>query len=192
MRPIVLVAALGSAMFLLGTAFRGAAQLAPSPLNTPSAVGPPLTKPGERVAWLSGLTRLGLDQRQDDFPSIAAGADGTIWAVWASYSGLYDEIHARTYRNGAWSTIFPVPGVTGDVWMPQVAIDASGKPWFVWSQQVDYPPRDPERVNWDIYAVRYEGDRWGKVERLTNDPGPDINPRLKRDARGRIWLVWQG
>jgi hypothetical protein len=144
------------------------------------------------VAWLSGLNCLGTDSRQDDFPSIAAGTDGTIWTVWASYSGLYDEIHARTWRNGSWSTIFPIPGVTGDVWMPQVALDGSGGAWFVWAQQAEYPPRDPEHVNWDLYAARYEGGRWNAVQRLTNDPEPDMNPRLKRDARGRVWLAWQG
>ena len=115
-----------------------------------------------------------------------------MWAVWASYSGLYDEVRARSYRNGGWTTSFPIPGVTGDVWMPQVAVDAAGNPWFVWSQQVEYPARDPERVNWDLYAVGLEGDRWSKVQRLTNEAGPDINHRLKRDSRGRLWLVWQG
>ena len=32
----------------------------------------------------------------------------------------------------------------------------------------------------------------GAGERLTTDAGPDINHRLKRDSRGRLWLVWQG
>ncbi|HMF11768.1 MAG TPA: hypothetical protein VKE94_05660, partial [Gemmataceae bacterium] len=138
------------------------------------------------------MSKLSDPKREDDFPSIAAAPDGTVWAVWASYSGLYDEIRGRTFRNGGWSTSFPVPGVTGDVWMPQVAVDASGKAWFVWSQQVDYPSRDPEKVNWDLFAVSYDGSRWSKPERLTTDPGPDINHRLKRDSRGRLWLVWQG
>ena len=113
---------------------------------------------------------------------MAVGPDGAVWAVWASYSGLYDEVRARCYRNGGWSTFFPIPGVTGDVWMPQVAVDAAGKPWFVWSQQVDYPTRDPERVNWDLFAVALEGSSWGQVQRLTTDAGPDINHRLKREA----------
>jgi hypothetical protein len=172
--------------------YRAAPQLAPAHLDEPSAVGPALTKPGARVAWFSGLNRLSDPKREDDFPSVAVGPDGTVWSVWASYSGLYDEIRGRTYRNGGWSTSFPIPGVTGDVWMPQVAVDAAGHPWFVWSQQVDYPSRDPERVNWDLFAVRFDGNRWGDVQRLTSESGPDINHRLKRDSRGRLWLVWQG
>ena len=44
----------------------------------------------------------------------SGGTDGAVWAVWASYSGLYDEVRGRCYRNGGWSTFFPIPGVTGD------------------------------------------------------------------------------
>jgi hypothetical protein len=172
--------------------FRAAPQLAPANLNQPTGVGPALTSPGTRVAWLSGLGQLSDARREDDFPSIAVAQDGMVWSVWASYSGLYDEIRARCYRNGAWTTSFPIPGITGDVWMPQVAIDATGTAWFVWSQQVDYPTRDPENVRWNLYAVSMEGSRWGKLQRLTTEAGPDLNQRLKRDASGRIWLVWQG
>jgi hypothetical protein len=75
--------------------------------------------------------------------------------------------------------------------MPQVAVDATGTPWFVWSQQVDYPSRDPERVRWNLFAVSMDGSKWGKIQRLTDGAGPDLNHRLKRDASGRLWLVWQ-
>ena len=57
---------------------------------------------------------------------------------------------------------------------------------------MDYPSRDPERVNWDLFAATLDGSRWSQVERLTTEAGPDINHRLKRDLRGRLWLVWQG
>jgi hypothetical protein len=171
--------------------FRAAPQLAPAHLNQPSEPSPALSAPGGRVAWISGVNRLSDDKREDDFPSIAAGPDGAVWAVWASYSGLYEEVRGRCYRNGAWTTFFPIPGVTGDVWMPQVAVEGAGTPWFVWSQQVDYPARDPERVNWDLFAVSLNGSRWGAVEKLTTGGGPNINHRLKRDSSGRLWLVWQ-
>src|SRR5579871_4069193 len=96
--PIVL--AVLTVTFIAVSRFRAAPQLAPSVQNQPAAVGPPLSSPGARVAWLSGLGQLGDPKREDDFPSIAAAPDGTIWSVWASYSGLYDEIRARSYRNG--------------------------------------------------------------------------------------------
>lgn len=108
--------------------YRAAPQLAPSHLDQPAAVGPALTKPGARVAWFSGLNKLSDPKREDDFPSVAVAPDGTVWAVWASYSGLYDEIRGRTYRNGGWSTSFPIPGVTGDVWMPRSPSTPPAKP----------------------------------------------------------------
>lgn len=76
--------------------------------------------------------------------------------------------------------------------MPQVAMDAKGRPWFVWSQQTDYPKGHPERPNWDLYATYWEDGAWGKVTRLTDHPLPDINHHFMADSQGKLWLVWQG
>src|SRR5437899_6701573 len=169
------------------------AQLGSVQNNAPNTPGPSLEQAkGGRVAWLSGVTQLGNAQRQNDFPSAAAAPNGDIWAVWSSYSGLREEIHARRFSGGVWYTAFPIPGVSGDVWAPQVAVDGEGKPWFVWSQQVDYPHANTDRSNWDLFAARLDGDKWIGPIRLTDDPLPDIHHRLIADAHGKLWLVWQG
>jgi len=169
------------------------AQLGSVPNNAPNTPGPSLDRAkGGRVAWLSGVTPLGNPSRQNDFPSAAAGPNGDIWTVWSSYSGLREEIHARRYSGGTWYVSFPIPGVSGDVWAPQVAVDEQGKPWFVWSQEVDYPNTQTDRANWDLYAARLDGDKWTGPIRLTDDPQPDIHHRLVADSRGKLWLVWQG
>src|ERR1700722_15966441 len=103
------------------------AQLGSYPNNSPNTPGPSLERAkGGRVAWLSGVTPLGNISRQNDFPSPAAGPTGDIWTVWSSYSGLREEIHARRYSAGTWYVSFPIPGVSGDVWAPQVAVDGQG------------------------------------------------------------------
>lgn len=178
-------------LFLAATAF---AQVAPLPLDAPNTPGPSLGQagPGGRTAWMTGVLPLGDTARQNDFPSAAIGKNGDVWVTWASYSGLRDEVHARRFAGGHWYAGFPVPGVEGDVWMPQVAIDAKGRPWFVWSQQTGYPRGDGEKPNWDLYATYWEDGAWGKITRLTDHPLPDINHHFIADGKGKLWLTWQG
>ncbi len=170
------------------------AQVVPRPLDLPNTPGPSLeqVREGGRVAWMSGIQPLGDPQRHNDFPAAAAAPNGDVWTVWSSYSGLRDEIHVRRFSQGHWYAATPIPGVSGDVWKPQVAVDAEGLPWFVWSQQVDYPAGDPERPNWDLYAARLEENRWSDPIRLSDHPESDINHHLTADGEGRLWLVWQG
>ncbi len=141
---------------------------------------------------MTGVQPLGDEKRQNDFPSAAAAPNGDIWVTWVSYSGLRDEVHARLFSKGHWYATFPVPGVSGDVWRPQVAIDGKGNPWFLWSQLVDYPAHQGERPNWDLFATKYENGTWLTPQRLSTDPGPDINHRFVADRNGRLLIVWQG
>ncbi|MBI1353907.1 MAG: hypothetical protein GC160_06140 [Acidobacteria bacterium] len=185
-----------SSLFVLFAALAAplCAQVVPLPLDLPNTPGPSLDQieAGGRVAWMTGILPLGDRQRHNDFPSAAAAPNGDIWTVWSSYSGLREELHVRRFSKGHWYAATPIPGVSGDTWTPQVAMDAEGRPWFVWSQQTDYPGGDPERPNWDLYAARLDKDRWLGPIRLTDDPGSDIHHRLTADSSGKLWLVWQG
>ncbi len=147
-----------------------------------------------RIVRLPYHTRLSRELRENDFPDIATGLDGSAWAVWTSYAGGRDEIHLarfasvdsapRASAQGVWHTYTPVPGVSGDVWRPRVGVESDGTVWVVWSQQV--------RGNWDLYAAALRGDAWLKPVRLTSDPEVDFNARLARGPDGRLWVVWQG
>jgi len=143
------------------------------------------------VAWaaepsLLHVGAIGHEFRQDDCPSIAAGPDGSVWAVWLSFDGQRDDLAIRRFHEGKWGTMQWVPGTSGDSWLPQILVDAAGRPWVIWSQQVD--------GNWDLYARWFDPGKqqWGPLERLTTDPLPDINPRVFSDCQGRAALVWQG
>ena len=105
--------------------------------------------------------------------------------VWQSYTGESDEVRLSRY-DGRWKTYARVPGATGDVWRPQVALDASRRPWVVWSQQID--------GNFDIYAraLNHRENEWDDLVRLSSHPNPDINSSLVSDAEGGLWVVWQG
>ena len=155
---------------------------------------PESLNPGQEQPFLGGMVRIsGMgpvekltdDFRYDDYPSIAVGDNNQAWVVWQSYSGQRDEIRIRKYDEH-WRTFSRVPGVSGDVWRPQVALDARQRPWVVWSQQVD--------GNFDIYARTLDEDTnsWGELVRLSFHPNPDIDHHLVSDSKGRLWVVWQG
>ena len=140
---------------------------------------------GVQVSGLQSTAKLTDDSRDDDYPSIAVLDDTTAWAVWQSYSGQVDEIRLSKYE-GSWRTFTRVPGTSGDVWGPQVALDKEKRLWVVWSQQVE--------GNFDLYAraLDEEENRWLELTRLSSHPHPDIDHHLISDTQGNLWVVWQG
>ena len=128
------------------------------------------------------------DTTANDFPDIASNPkDRTeVWCAWQSYSGRRDEIRISRLlpSQKMWGTWISVPGVTGDVWRPKLAFDAQGRLWIVWAQQ--------DGGNFDLRARWFDGQHWGRLERLTTAPQSDIEHRVASDAQGRIWVAWQG
>jgi hypothetical protein len=139
------------------------------------------------ASWAQiSATAVGHQFREDDWPSIAAAPDGSLWIAWLSFVGDRDDIVIRHYSGGKWGNLQWVPGTSGDSFLPQVAVDSSNRAWVVWSQQVG--------SNWDLYARRFDPAKqeWSALERLTRDPLPDINPRMASNGKGQFALVWQG
>lgn len=128
----------------------------------------------------------GTETKEDDLPSIAAGADGTAWLVWLAYADRRDEIAVRHWSDGSWGNLRYVPGTSGDVWLPQAGVDGAGRLWVAWTQILD--------GNWDLNArcLDPEEEAWSPVVRLTDHPLPDINPRMAPDGRGGLAVVWAG
>ncbi|HLJ13669.1 MAG TPA: hypothetical protein VKV15_04175, partial [Bryobacteraceae bacterium] len=71
-------------------------------------------------------------------------------------------------------------------WMPQVGVDSRNRVWVVWAAQLN--------GNWDLYARRFDpaAQEWGPLQRLTDNPLLDINPRMIANQHGQFALVWQG
>ena len=149
---------------------------------------------GDRLPFLDGsveverlpdAVKLTDDSREDDYPSIVAAADSSAWAVWQSYSGRKDEVRIARY-DGTWKHFTTVPGVSGDVWRPQVVLDSQQRPAVVWSQQV--------KGNFDLYArtLDPEANQWLEMVRLSSHPYADIDHHLVSDQSGNLWVVWQG
>ena len=139
----------------------------------------------QRVPPVTDLS--GTEQRQHDFPSIAAGPAGALWTTWYSYHDRREELNFRRYQNGQWTRLIPVGRTAEDLWRPHVTTDAGGKPWLIWSQR----PTTEGPGNWDLYAMAWEDNEWGQRHRLTNNPLPDIEPDVARGADGTVYVVWQ-
>ena len=129
----------------------------------------------------------GTELRQHDSPAIAADSAGNLFMTWYSYHDRREELNFRRYHEGRWSRLIPVGRAAEDLWRPQIAIDGSDKPWLIYSQR----PASDGPGNWDIYAMAWEDDEWGRQDRLTDNPLPDIEPHVARSADGTIFVVWQ-
>jgi len=139
----------------------------------------------QRIPPVTDLS--GTEQRQHDFPSIAADADGALWTTWSSYHDRREELNFRRYKDGQWTRLIPVGRAAEDLWRPHITTDAAGKPWLIWSQR----PSDDGPGNWDIYAMAWEDNEWGPKHRLTDNPLPDIEPHIARSPNGTVYVVWQ-
>ncbi len=146
--------------------------------------------PGNHVdpkveAALKEIVPLTAGVREDDHPAIAARGE-IAWTAWVSYSEADDttDIYAAECRDGKWSSAKRVTEVSGDYSKPAITIDGAGNVWIAWPAQVAH--------NWDIYGrVFSPGSGWGRVERWTSDPSPDVQPALASHG-DRVMLVWQG
>ena len=129
----------------------------------------------------------GTELRQHDSPAIAADSQGNLFATWYSYHDRREELNFRRYHEERWSRLIPVGRAVEDLWRPQIAVDAADKPWLVYSQR----PAAAGPGNWDIFAMAWEDDEWGRQHRLTDNPLPDIEPQVARADDGTIYVVWQ-
>ncbi len=121
---------------------------------------------------------------QNDFPSIAAGANGELWIAWVGYRDKGNEVFVRRLKSGQWDLPQKVTTKPGDVFHVKQGRDRNGHMWAVWSEQVD--------GNWDLYARRFNGKEWSGVERLTSEPQPDVYHNMAADSNGNLWVAWQG
>lgn len=150
--------------------------------------------------------------REDDFPASARGPDGSIWLVNVEYRPEQsrplgpiedrdfdrlvpkrhgDRIRLRRFDGKAWQAALSATDEGLDVWRPAVAVDGKGTVWVIWAQQVE--------GNWEIFRRGYtpggaggnEGT-WSAAVRVTDAPGSDFHVVAATDAKGTVWLAWQG
>lgn len=123
--------------------------------------------------------------------SLAVGADGNGFAVWAKRVAPYgnpDAWAARFTVEGGWQA--PVrlgssanSGTYDKVEQPQVAIDAAGNAYALWVQRTSDAP---------VWAARYElGTGWQPAVSLgATRLGDPFAPRLAISGSGQVMALW--
>ncbi len=161
----------------------------------------------ERVATAEQLSG---ERTDDDFPAIATGADGSVYVAYVSYTpGIDrdergrqwdkepadlsflnkpsggDQLWLRALQGGKWSAPLAVTPGKGDLYKCAVAVDGQGNAWLFWSEQ-------KKNGNFDIWARSFKNGRLSDAQQLTSAKGNDICPVAATDAKGRVWVAWQG
>src|SRR5262249_10001148 len=171
------------------------------------------------VRRVSAATPVAAGKAEDDHPAAGYGPDGTLWVAYISYTlrdesrrveqksfkeqpanfkALYtpefgDQLFVKYYRGGKWSRPAAVTGPREDLVRCAIAAEGGGKVWVVYSAN--------RKGNFDIYAraldlsaaegVSHPQPRMGGEQRLTKNPGPDLNPVMCTDQAGDIHLAFQ-
>ncbi|MBS1827897.1 MAG: hypothetical protein JST93_21490 [Acidobacteria bacterium] len=118
------------------------------------------------------------DEMEDDYPAIAVNTNGAGWVAWTGYQKESETLFAaRTDATGK-EVI-----AKGEFFRPVLAADAQGRFFLAVSVH--------ETNTWKIAVARFENGKWTKLETIS-EGGPDLHPRAVVDAKGQLWVVWQG
>ena len=154
----------------------------------------------------------------EDYPSGAIAADGTVWAAWQSYTpGLDrderaksydkepadfaflakapggDQLWLRSLKDGKVAESMAVTEPGRDIYKSAVAVDRQGAVWVFWSENSGYKAF-PEngKSNFDIWARSLKDGKMGAPVRISSSPESDVWPVAATDAHGAVWIAWQG
>jgi hypothetical protein len=169
----------------------------------------------QRTAASTQLTSEGGD---DDYPSAAAGADGTTWVAFTRFTpGMDRNVRAKAFEKepADLNELAKAPGadqlwlqpVRGreageavaittagrDIYKSAVAVDGGGTVWVAWAENIMYKafPANP-RPQLDIWTRSFKDGKLGTATHISATSETDVWPVAATDAQGRVWIAWQG
>jgi hypothetical protein len=146
---------------------------------------------------------------EEDYPALAAGANGDVWLAYIQFHHsldadriratppempkdfkLYaeptggDQVWARKFAAGQWGESIAVTPAGKDCYKAAVAVDGNGRAWVIWSEN--------QGGNFEIFARAVDASGAGEQEQISKESGADIDPVAATDASGKVWIAWQG
>jgi hypothetical protein len=151
-------------------------------------------------------------ETEDDFPAACYGPDGTLWIAYVSYTlrdpsrrveqhpykeqprdfkALYqpdfaDQVFVKSYRGGRWSEPVAMTGPKESIARCAIAAEGNGTVWVAYSAYRNgahglffRPVRARVEAGAEQQHVHIKGE------------GSHINPVMRTDQRGRVWLAHQ-
>jgi hypothetical protein len=169
----------------------------------------------ERTAASLPLTDARSD---DDYPNAAVAPDGTAWISYASYTpGLDrderaksfdqepadlkylatapggDQLWLRSVKGSVNGAPVAITAAGRDIYKSAVAVDGAGRVWAVWAENAGYKAfPDNGKPSFDIWARSLKDGKLGEPVKLSDSLESDIWPVAATDAKGRVWVAWQG
>ncbi len=153
--------------------------------------------------------RLMNTREEEDYPSLAAGANGEAWLAYVQFHHSRDadqlranitdipkdfsryavptggdQIWVRKYAAGRWGDAMAVTPAGRDLYKTAVAVDGAGRAWVFWSEN--------DGGNFDIFARAVDASGASEPLRVSSEKGADIDPVATTDGTGRVWVAWQG
>jgi len=97
-------------------------------------------------------------------PKILIDSRNRIWIFWTEKGQGEEDIFYKTYQSGRWSRLEKaLPSALFPRTNPDVASAEDGSVWLVWSE---YDGKD-----YEIFCARWEGTRWSRQEKITDQTG---------------------
>jgi hypothetical protein len=146
---------------------------------------------------------------EDDYPAFARGKDGRLWLAYVAYqpgpelvtervlAGNFESLESRSgeqirlvgFDGKTWQPLPPATENGMEVWRPTVAVDGEGYVHVAWAQKLN--------DDWNILTRRFKpakqvGGEWGEIHVVTDAKGSDFDVVATTDAKGKVWLAWQG
>jgi hypothetical protein len=141
---------------------------------------------GARLILMDGnasVERLPMERRvsgpgsASDQPAAAVTPNGTVWTAWVAYRDKSDAVMVSDGRRA-----FTI-GERGDLHAPAIAAGRD-QVYVVW-------PRN-DGGTFHLFGSVWSKGQWSSQQRVTNEKGNDVWPRMAGDGKGNIALVWQG
>ncbi len=137
--------------------------------------------------WMSYVRFSHSDRSLESFPLI--GQPLKSFEALARPAGGDQVLAARWSREtNSWSAAMAVTPKGGTVNRTAIAVDGKNRVWVVWSEL--------RNGSFGVYArsgtVTDKVVQWSPEIRVSGNGGPDLSPVAATDARGRVWIAWQG
>ena len=149
---------------------------------------PAETKTADGVSYMtSTLQRSGEDKKplqNDRFTSIAAGADGKIYAVFTSLKNGNNDIFLRICDDESSDKDIPIAATDADEYDGTVLVDNKNQVWICWtSNAVDN--------KYQIHLTSLEDVREGRKSVIVSKSKDDaMHGRMAADDSGALWITY--
>ena len=123
--------------------------------------------------------------KQSDWPAIAYGKDGSLYAIWIEWNDKDADrvLVKRRDPQGRWGKEISIEDGNWDHYSPAIVARPGGA-MAIWSGQLD--------GNYDLYAASVsDSGKVAKPQRLTTARFSDFNARAVSDDAGNVTVVWQ-